>query len=145
MKYYFDTSSIVKIYHREEGTETVLNIYKSHDEITISELSKIEFISTIYRKYREHEISHETLTTVIQKFEDDVKIRYDEVLKFSSLVIDEAWNLICRLSEKHSLKTQDSIQFAFFKIYCETDTVFVCSDDKFVKLVENERVKALSP
>ena len=144
MKYYFDTSSLVKIYHREEGTETVLNIYKSHDEIIISELSKIEFISTIYRKYREHEISHETLTAVMQKFEDDVKIRY-EVLKFSSLVIDEAWNLICRLSEKHSLKTQDSIQFAFFRTYCETDTVFVCSDDKFVKLVENEGVKTLSP
>ncbi|QTA80011.1 PIN-like domain-containing protein [Desulfonema limicola] len=47
MKYYFDTSSLVKIYHREEGTETVLNIYKKHDEIIILELSKIEFISTI--------------------------------------------------------------------------------------------------
>jgi predicted nucleic acid-binding protein len=137
MKYYFDTSSLVKIYHREEGTETVLNIYKGHDEIVISELSKIEFISTIYRKYREHEISHETLTVVIQKYEDDLKSRYDEILKFSSLVIDEAWNLICRISEKYSLKTQDGIQLAFFKIYCETDTVFVCSDDKFVKIIEN--------
>ncbi len=145
MKYYFDTSSLMKIYHREKGTETVLNIYKSQDEIITSELSKIEFISTICRKYREHEISHETLTAVIHKFEDDVKIRYDEMLKFSTLVIDEAWNLICRLSEKHSLKTQDSIQFAFFKIYCETDTVFVCSDNKFIKLVENEGVKVLSP
>ncbi len=145
MKYYFDTSSLVKIYHREKGTETVLNIYKSHDEIIISELSKIEFISTICRKYREHEISYEALTTVIQKFEYDVMIRYDKVLKFSSLVIDEAWNLIRGLSEKHSLKTQDSIQFAFFKIYCESDTVFVCSDNKFINLVESEGVKVLSP
>jgi len=145
VKYYFDTSSLVKIYHREKGTEPVLNIYKSHDEIIISELSKIEFVSTICRKYRECQISHETLTAVVQKFADDVKIRYDEVLRFSSLVIDEAWNLICRISEKYSLKTQDSIQLAFFKIYCETDTVFVCSDDKFLKIVENEDIKTLSP
>ncbi len=55
MKYYFDTSALVKIYHREKGTETVLNIYKSRDETVISELSKIEFISTIYRKYRERQ------------------------------------------------------------------------------------------
>lgn len=145
MKYYFDTSSLVKIYHREKGTESVLNIYKSHDEILISELSKIEFVSTIYRKYREHEISHETLTAVVQKFEDDIKTRYDEILRFSSLVIDESWNLICRISEKYSLKTLDSIQFAFFKIYCETDTVFVCSDDKFLKIIENEGIKTLTP
>jgi len=144
MKYYFDTSSLVKIYHREEGTDTVLKIYKGHDDIIISELSKIEFISTIYRKYREHEISNETVTAVVQKFENDMMSRYDEVLKFSSLVIDEAWNLICSLSAKHSLKTQDSIQFAFYKIYCETDTVFVCSDDKFIKIIELEGVNALS-
>jgi len=144
MKYYFDTSSLLKIYHREKGTDIVLNIYKSNDEIIISELTKIEFISTIHRKYREHEISHETLIAVIKKFEEDIKIRY-ELLKFFSSVIDEAWNLISRLSEKHSLKTQDSIQFSFFKIYCETDTIFVCSDDKFVKLVKNEGIKTLLP
>ncbi len=144
MTYYFDTSSLVKIYHREKGTETVLNIYKSRDKIIISELSKIEFISTIYRKYREKEILHETLMAVIRKFEEDVDSRY-ELLKFSSLIFDEAWSLICRLADQNSLKTQDSIQFAFFKIYCEPDDMFVCSDDKFLRIVEQEGVKTLLP
>jgi predicted nucleic acid-binding protein len=143
MKYYFDTSSLVKIYHREKGTEIVLSIYKGNDKIIISELSKIEFISTIYRKYREHEISNEVLNLLIHKFENDIKNRYDEVLQFSSLVTDEAWNLICSFSAKYSLKTQDSIQLAFYNIYCETDTIFVCSDDKFVKVIEQEGIAVL--
>ncbi len=45
MKYFMDTSALVKIYHKEAGTEKVLNIYKSTNNITISELSKVEFIS----------------------------------------------------------------------------------------------------
>lgn len=144
MRYYFDTSALIKIYHREEGTEIILDIYKNNDDIIISEISRIEFISTCYRKYREKEISYETLRAVIRKFEDDVENRY-EILKFSPLIIDEACSLICSLAEKYSLKTLDSIQFAFFRIYFETDNVFVCSDDKFIKLVANEGVATLSP
>ncbi len=53
MKYYFDTSFLVKVYHREQETDTVLNIYESHAEIVLSELSKIEFTSTIHPNYRE--------------------------------------------------------------------------------------------
>ena len=49
MSYYVDTSSLVKIYHKEVGSEKVLEIYKSGEVIRISELSKIEFISTIHR------------------------------------------------------------------------------------------------
>jgi len=31
MKYYFDTSSLVKIYHRESGTSDVLKIYNNFE------------------------------------------------------------------------------------------------------------------
>ena len=75
MNYYFDTSSIVKIYHPEDGSNDVLELYRSRATILISELSKIEFLSAIYRKYRENEISLETLNAVILKFEDDIEGR----------------------------------------------------------------------
>ncbi|MBF0117212.1 MAG: type II toxin-antitoxin system VapC family toxin [Desulfobacterales bacterium] len=143
MKYYIDTSSLVKIYHREQGTDIILNIYKSQDEIIISELSKIEFISTIYRKYREHEIFLDTVHAVIKKFGDDVEHRF-ELLRFSSPIVDEAQSLLYCFAEKYALKTQDSFQFAFFKSYCEVETIFVCSDIKLTKLVEREGFKVLS-
>lgn len=85
MKYYIDTSSLVKIYHRESGSPIVFGIYKSDDTIVISELSTIEFQSGVSRKYREHEITLETLHALIRKFEEDMDARY-EIVRFSSLM-----------------------------------------------------------
>ena len=50
MKYYFDTSALVKIYHQELGTERVLSIYKNQETILISELSRIEFLRPLRRR-----------------------------------------------------------------------------------------------
>ncbi|MFC1849998.1 type II toxin-antitoxin system VapC family toxin [candidate division CSSED10-310 bacterium] len=114
--YYLDTSALVKIYRRETGSETMLKLYRSEDKLSISELSKIEFLSTVYRKYRDHEITPETLEVVINKFEDNLEQRY-QILKLSSLIVDEAWSLLRQFAETYSLKTLDSIQFAFFRLY----------------------------
>jgi len=146
MNYYFDTSSLVKIYHTEPGTPVVLDIYRNHENaIVISEVCRIEFLSTIYRKYREKELTTDTLNALVQKFQDDADSRY-EVLRFSSLVTDEAENLLQSLADKHSLKSLDSIQFSFFKVYCaDDDTVFVCSDLKLGNLVRSEGFQVMIP
>jgi len=68
VKYFLDTSALVKIYHKETGTKRVLNIYKSRSNITISELSEMEFISTIHRKFRDGEIDEKTLNILSEKF-----------------------------------------------------------------------------
>lgn len=145
MKYYFDTSSLVKIYHREPGSSEVLNIYNDpKDLIQISVLGRIELLSTVHRKFRERELTIETLDALVCKFQDDMDFRY-EILHFSSLVTDEAEILIRNLSKKYSLKTLDSIQFAFFKVYCETDTIFVCSDAKLGNVVKEEGFQVIIP
>jgi len=145
MKYFFDTSSLVKIYHRESGTLEVHKIYNNPDNsIQISELGRVEFFSTIHRKYREKEFNSETLDALVCKFQDDADSRY-EILQFSSLVTDDAEKLIQKFAIRYSLKTLDSIQFAFFNVYCKSDTIFVCSDAKFCKLVEKEGFQVLVP
>lgn len=143
MKYYFDTSALLKIYHSESGTLDVLGIYENtENRVLISELSCTEFLSTVYRKYREKEITADTRDAVVAKFQDDTDSRY-EILRFTSLVTDEAERLIRRFADENSLKTLDSIQFAFFCLYCENDTVFVCSDRKLSKLVSHEGFRVL--
>ena len=144
MKYYFDTTALVKIYHREIGSDQVIGIYNGEDNITISELGAIEFISTIYRKHREHEIDIDTLMAVISKFQEDMDTRY-EVVKFFSLVMEEAWNLICNYAPQHSLRTLDSLQFAFFKVYCDPNDTFVCADKNLIKLVNLAGFTVLAP
>ncbi len=142
--YYVDTSALVKIYHRETGTDAMLKLYQGTDKLLISELAKIELLSTVYRKYREHGITHETLEAVIQKFEDDLDLRY-ELVKFSSLVIDEAWKLLRNVAATHGLKAQDSLQMAFFKTYCDPTTIFACADNTFEKLVKEEGFQTFVP
>lgn len=145
MNYFFDTSALVKIYHRESGTSDVLSLYKNYGHlIQISELGRVELISTIHRKLREGEITSETRDALLEKFHDDIDSRY-ETLQFSSLVTEEAEILIGIYGKEYSLKTLDSIQFAFFRVYCESDTVFVCSDIKFCRLVEKEGFEVLVP
>ncbi|MEA1967317.1 MAG: type II toxin-antitoxin system VapC family toxin [Thermodesulfobacteriota bacterium] len=144
MTYYFDTSALVKIYHTEAGSTTVQPIYRGTDEIIISELGKIEYLSTVHRKYREQEISHDALLALIAKFEADLQQRYT-VLRFSLLVIDEGWNFLRRFAETRGLKTLDSLQFAFFTIYCDTTTHFVCADATLGDIVKNEGYQLVAP
>ena len=144
MSYYFDTSAFVKIYHRETGTDKVLSIYKSDELIVISELCKIEFISTIEKKYRENIISIDSLHALLNKFQDDLERRY-RILKFSSIVTDEACNFLKCFGEKSGLRTLDSLQFAFLITYCEQETQFVCSDTTLVQIVKNEGFTVINP
>jgi len=142
--YFIDTSALVKIYHKEVGTEKMLTLYNGNDILSISELAKIETISSIYRKYREREITQMTLDLIVEKFEVDCEERY-EILFFSSLVFDESLHLIRQLSKKYGLKTLDSLQFAFFRTYCDKNTFFACADLTFEKLIKREGFETYLP
>lgn len=47
---FFDTSALVKFFHNEEGTEVVTELINSQEnEIWISELVRLEFVSALHR------------------------------------------------------------------------------------------------
>ena len=50
MRYYFDTSSLIKVYHPEQGSREALALYKGDEELFVSELGVLEFLSAVYRK-----------------------------------------------------------------------------------------------
>ena len=127
----------------EAGSSIVQQMYHGNDEIIISELATIECLSTIHRKYRTREISHAALTAIIEKFEADLEQRYS-VLRFSLLVISEAQDMLYRLAKTHGLKTLDSLQFAFFVVYCDATTRFVCADTTLGNLVKQEGYQLLA-
>lgn len=144
MNYFFDTSALVKLYHKEKGTDTVLGIYKSRDKIAISELARVEFYSTIYRKYRDGEIELKTLNILIKKFDSDSEERYD-VLNFSPGITEQAQDFISKFGKSRGIRTLDSIQLSFFEFYCEKGDTFVCADVKLVKIAKEAKKKVLEP
>jgi len=49
MNLFFDTSALVKFFHEEEGTDIITDlILEQNNEIWISELGRLEFISAVF-------------------------------------------------------------------------------------------------
>jgi uncharacterized protein len=111
MKIFFDTSSLFKLYHIEDGTEELMDFFKSHkiEAIYIAEITKIEFSSVVWKKCRKNEINEDIAQTLIEKFDNDSK-------KF--IVVDDNPELKSNAKEligkhwKKGLRTLDSIQLA---------------------------------
>jgi predicted nucleic acid-binding protein len=142
-RYFLDTSALVKIYHREAGSDFCLARYADQSPLIISELARVELHSAIFRKQREKELSAKAVKAVLQRFECDCEVRF-EVLHVASLVYDEACRLLSRYAGAHGLRTLDSLQLATFLTYCEKDEdCFVCADRKLSAVVEKEGVQAV--
>jgi len=144
LKYYFDTSALVKIYHPEDGTKEALEFYLSDTPILISDLSRIEFLSTIHRKFRDREISADVLDSLILRFQEDLLSRF-EVLEFSALVLEDTTRLLFQYGKRRSLKTLDCLQLAFFTTYADQDDVFTCSDFALATIAQLEGVATHIP
>jgi predicted nucleic acid-binding protein len=134
MRYFLDTSALVKIYHREPGSDAVLSIYNSGNVIFISELSRLEFASTIYRKFRNKEIDENTLRILEDKFLSDIYNRF-RIIPLASSLIDVALDFITEHGRSKHLFTLDAIQLAFFSLMAD-DGIFVCGDIRLNSLAK---------
>lgn len=142
-RYFFDTSALVKIYHREAGSDFCLACYADQSPLVISELARVKLHSAVYRKHREKELNAKALNALIQRFEFDCEERY-EILHVASLVYDEACRLLVCYAGTHGLRTLDSLQLATFLTYCEKEQgIFACADRKLTEVAEQESVKAV--
>ncbi len=139
-RYFLDTSALVKIYHRETGSDYCLELYANLSHIIISELARVELHSAVYRKQREKQLNVKALNAVLKMFRRDCEGRY-EVLQVASLVYDEANRLLSQYATLYGLRTLDSLQLATFLNYCEkSQDCFVCADKKLSAVVECEGI-----
>jgi len=70
-RYFLDTSALVKIYHRENGSDFCMSRYADQSPLIISELARVELHSAIFRKQQEKELSSKVAKVVLQRFECD--------------------------------------------------------------------------
>jgi predicted nucleic acid-binding protein len=69
MKYFFDTSAFVKFYRDEKGTDVVEEIIQNEiNQIMVMELLRLEFVSALFRKFRNNEITDYDLSFILNKF-----------------------------------------------------------------------------
>ncbi len=70
MKLFFDTSALVKYFHDEAGTQQVVSLITDQaNEIWVSDLTRVEFLSALYRKVRTGELEVDRLREAVIGFE----------------------------------------------------------------------------
>lgn len=144
MKIFLDTSSLFKLYHEEDGTEELEKIFSQVKitEIFLSEITKIEFTSTIWKKVRTKEITTKQANLTLELFENDFG-KYNFVAT-NSLLLEQARNLTSKYG-KDGLRTLDSIQLSTCKTLKNEVDIFYTNDNLLMKLIERERLQTEIP
>ncbi len=138
-KVYFDTSSLIKLYHYEEGTELLDQLFENNKLSTVflSELAKVEFNSAIWKKVRTQELTHDEAQAMSTFFETDYsKFQFVEL---NSEIVHSSKFLIAKYGAE-GLRTLDSIQLASaLKLKNEVE-LFVTADKLLKNIAAKERL-----
>lgn len=144
MKIFLDTSSLFKLYHEEEGTEELENVFSQEKitEIFLSEITKVEFTSTIWKKVRIKEITVEQAEVTLELFTSDFA-KYNFV-STDSLILERARNLTTKYGVE-GLRTLDSIQLSTCIELSRQADVFYTADKLLKTLIEKEGLTTKMP
>jgi predicted nucleic acid-binding protein len=140
MKIFLDTSSLFKLYHKESGTNELMDFFNKNtiEGIFLAELTEIEFSSVIWKKCRKKEIDEKVALTLIEAFEKDsenfnVVSETNEIRKLAKKLIRKYW--------KEGLRTLDSIQLASVLMIRDKVDFFFTSDNLLAEIARLEKIK----
>lgn len=140
MKIFLDTSSLIKLYHSEIGTDMLDKIFEDFviNEIFLSDIAKVEFSSAIWKKVRTKDLTPNEASDIIISFNEDFGnytfIELDEEL------ISTAINLVNKYGIK-GLRTLDSIQLASIIRVKSELSYAITADDLLKSLIESEGIE----
>lgn len=144
MKIFLDTSALFKLYHNEFGSDELKNLFQNFSitSVYLSEITKLEFASTTWKKVRKGEINSIEAKILIQQFETDFK-------KYSFISIDTIVNqLAANCLEKYGksgLRTLDSLQLATCIFLTENVNLFLTYDNKLKEFLQQEKLPISLP
>lgn len=144
MNVFLDTSSLVKLYHEETGTEEIQSLFSNQviTAIFLSEITKIEFSSAIWKKCRNNKFSEEDARAVLNKFESDL-VRYTFV-ELSGRVIEEAQRVMAKYGMLGA-RTLDVIQLSTAILLSKKADLFLTSDILLKSFFEAENLSTQIP
>jgi uncharacterized protein len=127
MKVFFDTSALVKYFHEEEGTDSVTPLIENiENDVWISELAFVEFVSALHKKYRTGVLGKREIALALDGFTETCAVFSVEPLGQS--VTQEAVILLNQYGPTNNLRTLDALQLAAFSLIAETNSIFVSAD-----------------
>ncbi len=113
MNIFFDTSALVKFFHEEPGTKVVTDLINNPgNNIFVSNLARLEFISALSRRYRNNEIAEQSLNEAVSGFDEEYFHFHIEPV--GNMVLQEAEDLLIKYGKNYGLRTLDAIHLATF-------------------------------
>lgn len=106
---FFDSSSLVKKYISETGTNLVrklLNAAPGH-EIYVSRITEVEVTAAIVRRKKSGSLGASGAALALQQMRNDFRIRF-RILDIGAIVTSQA----CAIAEAHALRGYDAVQLA---------------------------------
>ncbi|MFA5819894.1 MAG: type II toxin-antitoxin system VapC family toxin [Bacteroidales bacterium] len=140
MKIFLNTSSLFKLYHKESGTQELMDFFNKNtiEGIFLAELTEIEFSSVIWKKCRKKEIDEKVALTLIEAFEKDSEnfnfvSESTEIRQLAKKMIRKYW--------KEGLRTLGSIQLASVLMIRDKIDFFFTSDNLLAEIASFEKLK----
>ena len=144
MNLFFDTSALVKFFHEEEGSEAVTKLITSEEnEIWILELVRLEFMSALFRRYRNKELDDKQLNEAVSGFNEEITLFNVEPLR--QAIIKEAESLVKKYGKTQGLRTLDALHLGAFSLIAEEEWGFVAADENLCKVAQLIGLNALNP
>ncbi len=141
---FLDTSALVKFFHEEEGTELVSELVNSQEnDIWLFDLVRLEFLSALYRRFRNNEIDEKMLNVAIEGFEEEL-LNF-KIEQLSQTIMQEAEDLLKKYGREYGLRTLDAMHIGCFSLISENDWFFVSSDENLCKIAEVCGFKTINP
>lgn len=131
MKLFFDTSSLLKHYISEEGSELVDKLFMESERIYVSEITSIESYSALNRLVKEKAITSNQMNQIFSELNYDFSY-------FSIVDMKDSKDLAISLIGKYKIKTLDAIQLGSALIAKNEIDHFVCSDKQLIRVGKME-------
>lgn len=137
MNFFFDTSSLFKLCHREADSVLVEAMFLDYkiEIIFLSEIAKVEFTSTVWKKQRMAEITISQAVATLKAFKEDEE-KYS-FLTVDNAILEQARTLFTKYGE-HGLRTLDSVQLSTALSLRTEVQKFICSDKLLNAFLKSE-------
>jgi uncharacterized protein len=144
--YYLDTSALVRLYVREDGTERLLRLASraNNHRFALLSLTRVEMHSAIRRREREGDIDGPGADRLLSQFEQHLESRFIKQVLNDSLI-----DLATSFVNRHGLRAYDAVQLAGCLMLKENSASdepnFVCSDQRLLQAAESEGLASFDP
>ena len=139
MRYFFDTSALVKRYIQESGSILIDRTFDEANEILVSAVTRIETISAFRRLMGEKNISEADYKKV--KSELDKDFEDFTILPVSQKTLNKAYQIV----DTEDLRTLDAIQLATVILASKNIDQLVVADQRLLSAAENNNIDILDP